>query len=289
MDADANYDIYLALFDSPEPFLSKLGCEEVKRLRSMPDYKSNIVKIGLKQKTAKLLFESTNTKIYEIDDNQIVKLYKDPTNMKYDYEGIKIFTELGLPLFAYKKCMIYGSEALIMEKLFALEPSDAIPMLYDMIDLCFRYKDHFCHSDIKLENIMKTKDGRYRMIDLNLSTQKWMYGFKRMSYSYNASQKGSYYNIITIKQEIIELIHAAAELMGHVEDRLDLYGKKKHPLGPVLLVAMNIDERDIKQSDLELLFLAVANKRAIKKVYKYLLIGEKTISNESLLAIVNDK
>lgn len=300
MDPDTLYDIYLCLF-GVEPTTPR-GISIIDRMQSYyKDYKKGILLEGsitgvlVDDSYIKLLCDSTDTKVYQINKNQVIKLYRDPSLMKEDYRGIKLFQEHNIPLFRYKECMIWGSEALIMEKLECLDKSDAIPMLYKMIDTCFLYKDHFCHSDIKPSNIMKRKnavDGsfEYLLIDLDISSERWMYGFKRVLYSYNASQSSSYYNIITAKQEILEFINAAISLASDnvAPARIDLYGKQKHMLGPVLLVAMNIDERNISHADHELLTLAIEDERAIKKIYKYLLIGLEPISNTSLLAIIRD-
>jgi hypothetical protein len=152
---------------------------------------------------------------------------------------------------------------LMMEKLYKVEKVEDCDMLMAILPKIYAYDSYFCHADMKVSHIMKTSKGVYTIIDLMLSKQKLLYGYIR-----NANKpKDCFVSIITIKEDIVELLNSVIRRYTKDYSWLPLKGVNEHEYAEALLLALNIDYRNINYaSDIELIINSINNISVRRKV-----------------------
>ena len=222
-------------------------------------------------------------------------------------ENMNSVKEVGIPMYFYELDKlddpIYEDNEtnafLVLEKL--LNSSDVIRsnrnyvflLLIQLIQNIFKYKSFMTHSDIKPDNIMFSEEKKiFYLIDYDsICKKKLLYGYERCAFTPNfASQTNKFVPMLmTIKNDIIELIFSAHALY-YQNDPREIPDKENEPwyvtwetdhfsnrriFGILLLIAYNINEKNITNEDMFLLLKTIENIE--------LYISNKDISKEHIL------
>ena len=266
--------------------------------------------------------DKQDTIIYEGTENNI------PVIIKYIYDhndiinGIKYMEKLkslGIDLYYYHidHLLDYDEDSdnfLIMEKLLPVEKDDVFEMLTQLLPVIFKYKDYMTHCDIKPENIMKSITGKFYLIDYdNICNKKFLYGYKRETFTPKFATQSTIYSpvLITIKQDIIELILSAHAIFYRFDPRLGdkneikendtvlylTYSTSniryiyKRIFAALYIIALNMNDKYITDKDLYLLLItlqAIANNNNPKLIDKILTAIEKGIENKDITITSED-
>jgi len=246
-------------------------------------------------------------------------LYQDKeVAVKFDYnqlrsgvsttkEALELFKTHDIPIYdwfldSFENEYECDITLTVMELMHPTPQDQTLAMLSDVIPACFKYKSFMAHGDIKPDNIMYSKSSnRYYLIDYdNVSMDPLMYGFIRTAQTpFFATQSIiATPTIITLKQDLIELILSANNIHDH--NSFDSFGNQsmiwhkdkfnpKRMFSTLYLCALNIDERNIRETD-EKLLLTIVDLMTQKNHNQLSLIQElitiKHLSNEKILTML---
>lgn len=193
------------------------------------------------------------------DDNYVVKETDDDLNIEKKFRFIKKLIELDITFYEHYLCKFNDKYVWLMEKMIHINKLQVFDMLECIIPKLFKWRNLMCHSDIKPDNIMYSqKYNEYHLIDFDhIAISKFSYGFIRNTFTPNfSSQSSKGFHIITIKQDLIELIWSAHSIYY---DTLDITNvicfnkifKTNCIFSSLLLFIMNLNEQSITTKDQE--------------------------------------
>lgn len=202
------------------------------------------------------------TIIYSCKDkysDYIIKETNDDFNIVNKFKFIKKILELDVSFYEHYLCKFNDKYVWLMEKMIHVNKSQVFDMLECIIPKLFKWRHLMCHSDIKPDNIMYShKYNEYHLIDFdNIAISKFSYGFMRNTFTPNfSSQSSKGFHIITVKQDLIELIWSAHSIYYNTLDitnviRFNKIFKTNCIFSSLLLFIMNLNEKLITLKDQE--------------------------------------